>query len=118
MTTVKFDKAVKYQGVRYAPHEDFKVDDADVDQLKAAGATVLATDPVTPASQPEPQADEEEEIAEDQEPECAENVAKLKEELLGYTVAELTEFACERGIDLQKKTKKAEIYNIIVAALD
>ena len=118
MTTIKFDKAVKYNGVRYAAHESFKVDDADVDQLKKAGATVLATDPVIPPSQPEVQADEEDSVAEDQEPECAEDVTQLKEKLLEYTVPELIKFAEERGIDLQKKTKKAEIYNIVVAALD
>ena len=116
MTTVKFDKAVKYNGVRYAAHEVFKVDDADVEQLKKAGATVLAVDPVTPPAEPEGQADESDATAENEEP--REDVGKLKEELLEYTVAELVKFAEERSIDLQKKTRKAEIYNIIVAALD
>lgn len=119
MTTVKFDKSVKYQGVRYAAHEAFKVDDEDVDQLKKAGAIVLATEPVAPP-QPDPEGDGEETsgVADGQEEPSGENVAQLKEKLLEYTVPELVQFAEERGIDLQKKTKKAEIYNIIVASLD
>lgn len=114
MTTVKFDKSVKYQGVRYSAHEAFKVDDADVEQLKKAGATILAIEPVTPPAPPSDEAEQNED-AEGQEHD--EDVEQLKEELLGYTVPELTKFAEERGIDLQKKTKKAEIYNLIVAAI-
>ena len=117
MTTVKFDKSVKYQGVRYAAHEVFKVADEDVDQLKLAGATVLSVD--TPAEPPVPPVEEEEEgAAEGQQETEAEDAAQLKEKLLEYTVPELIKFAEEHNIDLQKKTKKAEIYNIIVAALD
>ena len=52
MTTIKFDKSVKYQGVRYAAHEAFKVNDSDVEELKKAGATVLSVETVTPP-QPE-----------------------------------------------------------------
>ena len=119
MTTVKFDKAVKYQGVRYAAHEAFKVEDADVAQLKMAGATVLATEEATT---PGPEsADEGQEGAgtqDGQEEQTNEDVAQLKEELLDYTVAELNKFAQERGIDLMGKTRKADIYNIIVAALN
>ena len=120
MTTVKFDKAVKYQGVRYAAHEAFKVEDNDVAQLKAAGATVLATEEATTPPGPE-SADEGQEGAgtqEGQEEQNNEDVAQLKEELLDYTVAELSKFAQERGIDLMGKTRKADIYNIIVAALN
>lgn len=121
MTTVKFDKSVKYQGVRYAAHEVFSVADEDVDQLKAAGATVLSSD--TPDTPPVPPVEEgtkeEEEIANDeQEQQPDEDVDQLKEKLLEYTVPELVKFAEERNIDLQKKTKKAEIYNIIVANLE
>jgi hypothetical protein len=116
MTTIKFDKSVKYQGVRYAAHEAFKVADEDVEDLKKAGAIVLATEAVSSPEkdeeQPEVEADEHE------EQESNEDVAQLKEKLLEYTVPELIKFAEERGIDLQKKTKKAEIYNIIVAALN
>lgn len=117
MTTVKFDKSVKYQGVRYAAHEAFKVEDADVAQLKIAGATVLATENTTP---PELPAEAQEGVAaqESQKGKGDENVAQLKEELITYTVAELTKFAQSRGIDLQCKTRKADIYNVIVAALN
>ena len=130
MTTIKFDKSVKYQGVRYAAHEAFKVADEDVDQLKAAGATVLSVDPpVTPPAPPvtppasgndgDKDADEDEEEEEQgQAQQSNEDVAQLKEKLLEYTVPELVKFAEEHNIDLQKKTKKAEIYNIIVAALE
>lgn len=116
MTTIKFDRSVKYNGVRYAAHEAFKVVDEDVEQLKKAGATVLAVENATP-----PAAEREEEldgVEEAQEHEDKEDVAQLKEKLLEYTVPELTKFAQDRGIDLQKKTKKAEIYNIIVSALN
>lgn len=115
MTTIKFDKSVKYQGVRYAAHEAFKVNDSDVEELKKAGATVLSVEPVTPP-QPEPNGEGEDGAQDNAD--GAEDVAKLKEDLLGYTVAELTQFAEERGIDLQGKTRKADIYNVIVAALD
>ena len=116
MTTVKFDKSVKYEGVRHAAHEAFKVADEDVAQLRAAGATVLSVDaPVTPPVDND-QGKVDEGAAYDQN--ADEDVAQLKEKLLEYTVPELVKFAQERNIDLQKKTKKAEIYNIIVAALD
>ena len=118
MTTIKFDKAVKYKGVRYAAHEAFKVDDADVEDLKNAGATILSVDaPVDPPAAQQPaQGNEDDDSAQAQQP--AEDVAQLKEKLLEYTVPELVKFAEERNIDLQKKTKKAEIYNIIVATLE
>ena len=113
MTTVKFDKSVKYQGVRYAAHEVFKVADEDVDQLKSVGATVLAVDsPVTP---PADNCNDKQDV-EDQTSD--EEIDQLKADLLERTVPELVKFAEERGIDLQHKTRKAEIYNIIVANLD
>lgn len=116
MTTVKFDRSVKYKGVRYAAHEAFKVEDSDVEQLKVAGATVLSVEPDT-TPQPEPDGKGEEEV-------CGETgvgdvtYPALKEQLLECTVAELTQFAKERGIDLNGKTRKADIYNVIVAALN
>lgn len=115
MTTVKFDRSVKYQGVRYAAHEAFKVNDSDVEELKKAGATVLSVETVTPP-QPEPTGTGEEEVSGVADSEEASY--SLKEALLDHTVAELTKFAQERGIDLQGKTRKADIYNVIVAALD
>ena len=123
MTRIKFDKSVKYQGVRYAAHEAFMVDNAEVDELKKAGAIVLLVEPDDAPEQPSEEADEDSTVEHEQAPEEQENgsredVAQLKEALLEYTVPELTKFAQERSIDLQKKTKKAEIYNIIVAALD
>lgn len=109
MTTIKFDRAVKYGGVRYAAHEAFKVDDADVEQLRQAGAIILSTEPVTPPQQ------EEDEV---QDEEVVEDVSQLKEDLLKYTVSQLVEFAAARNIDLGDKTRKADIYNIIVASLN
>ena len=116
MTTIKFDKSVKYKGVRYDAHEVFPVDDSDVDQLVKAGATVLAVEAVAPTS-PEPENSGEEKVEECQEEEVGYNVAELKEELLGYTVVELQKFAAEHNISTQGKTRKADIYNIIVASL-
>lgn len=113
MTTVKFDKSVKYQGVRYDAHEAFKVEDADVDALRAAGATVLAVD--TGDDTKSEDADENNDSQSEED--SVEDIATLKEELLEYSVPELITFAKERGIDLQKKTRKADIYNIIVASL-
>lgn len=120
MTTIKFDKAVKYKGVRYAAHEVFKVADEDVEKLKKAGATVLSVDPVAPPQSGPAGSDEDETNgnAGGQKNEDDEDVEKLKEKLLDYTVPELTQFAQDRGIDLQGKTRKADIYNVIVAALN
>lgn len=111
MTTVKFDHSVKYNGIRYAAHEVFKVEDKDVAELKKAGATVLLTD----ASEPEKTGDTEHESGEESSED--KDVDELKEAMLGYTVPELTKFAEANGIDLQGKTRKADIYNIIVAQL-
>ena len=116
MTTVKFDKSVKYQGVRYAAHESFEVADEDVAQLKEAGATVLSTDTVVPPIQAENLDSQDAECEESEEQVV--DTTSLKESLLEYTVADLVKFAEEHNIDLQKKTKKAEIYNIIVASLN
>lgn len=114
MTTIKFDKAVKYQGLRYAAHEAFKVEDSDVEELKKAGATVLSVEPIIP---PQPELTCSGEEGTDDSLDFTVDVKKLKEDLLSYTVADMIEFARANGIDLHKKTKKAEIYNIIVASL-
>lgn len=116
MTTVKFDKSVKYQGVRHAAHEAFKVDNGDVEQLKVAGAIVLSVD--EPEESGEESVDESyEESVEESEPASDKDVAQLKEELLNYTVPELVAFANDNAIDLMGKTRKADIYNIIVDSL-
>ena len=114
MTTLKFDKSVKYQGVRYAAHEVFCVEDKDVEELKKAGAVILSNhpDPEPPVVADGKEVEQESEATTEEV-----DVNKVKEELLGYTVPELVKFAEDHNIDLQKKTKKAEIYNIIIAAL-
>jgi len=108
MALVTFNKSVKYKDVRYEANKAFEVDDCDVEELKRVGATVLVVKvdtPPTPPAEPEGEADK------------GEDVAKLREDLLGYTVPELVQFAEKRGIDLQGKTRKADIYNLIVANL-
>ena len=61
---------------------------------------------------------EKQEEEQEQEEAKVEDEAKQKEALIGNTVPELIEFAKERGIDLQGKTKKADIFNHIVASLN
>lgn len=122
MTTVKFDHSVKYNGIRYAAHEVFKVEDEDIAELKKAGATVLFTDTSESPNQPDEGKGEPEQTGDGEHESGDESiqdkdVAKMKEALLGYTVPELTKFAEDNGIDLQGKTRKADIYNIIVAQL-
>lgn len=115
MTTVKFDHAVKYAGVRHAAHEVFPVKDSDIDALIKAGAIIMsAAEPNTPAGEADNESDEDEKPADNEN----DDTNALREELLGYTTSELTAFAKERGIDLQGKTRKADIYNVIVASLD
>lgn len=113
MFTIKFDKAVKYKGVRYAAHTAFDVEDGDIAELKQAGAIVLEEKPETPAE------GELEEGVEDEEALIVDDANTVsKEELLEYTAPELIKFAKGKGIDLQGKTRKADIYNIIVASLN
>lgn len=122
MTTVKFDHSVKYNGIRYAAHTVFKVEDKDVAELKKSGAIVLSTDTPEPPAQPdegkgEPEQNGGAENETGAESDEDKDVAELKEALLGYTVPELTKFAEDNDIDLQGKTRKADIYNVIVAHL-
>lgn len=118
MTTVKFDHSVKYNGIRYAAHESFTVEDTDVEALKKAGAQVLSTS--TPPAAPQ----ESNEDAEGGQEETADasvedtDVEALREELLSYKLEELVKFAEEHDIDLQGKTRKADVYNIIVASFE
>ena len=116
MITVKFDKSVKYAGVRYGAHVAFKVNEADIDELKNSGAIVLAVEQSATAPVPT-SCDEGKECVDTQQSQKGDNVEELRLTLLEYTVAELTEFAKEREIDLMGKTRKADIYNLIVAAL-
>ena len=121
MITVKFDHSVKYNGIRYAAHEAFAVEDKDIDALKSAGATVLsAEEDLTSSAGNDENANAPtgEEAGDDTNGEGKEDVKLLKEALLDFTAPQLTAFAEENGIDLQGKTRKADIYNIIVAAIN
>ena len=119
MTTVKFDKTVKYRGVRYPAHVAFDVADKDVEQLREAGATVLAVNPEVPELAPVSDGVIElMKIATSEVHESDENIEKMKEALLEYTLVELTQFAKDHNIDLHGKTRKADVYNMIVASLN
>ena len=126
MTTVKFDHRVKYDKVWYPAHTVFDVEDKDVPELKKLGCQVLSYNE-TPAQPSTPPADKPAENADDADESTVDNgqdegsdediVADIKEELLMYTTAQLQAFAKENDIDLQGKTRKADIYNLIVASL-
>ena len=122
MATVKFDHRVKYAKVWHPAHTVFDVEDRDVPELKKLGCQVLSyneapAQPSTPpAYDPAENADDANESAVDNGPD-EDTVADIKEELLTYTAAQLQAFAKENDIDLQGKTRKADIYNLIVASL-
>lgn len=122
MATVKFDHRVKYAKVWHPAHTVFDVEDKDVPELKKLGCQVLSyneapAQPSTPpADDPDENADEADESAVDNGQD-EDTVADIKEELLTYTTAQLQAFAKENDIDLQGKTRKADIYNLIVASL-
>lgn len=122
MATVKFDHRVKYARVWHPAHTVFDVEDKDVPELKKLGCQVLSyneapAQPSTPpADDPAENADDADEIAVDNGQD-EDTVADIKEELLTYTTAQLQAFAKENDIDLQGKTRKADIYNLIVASL-
>lgn len=110
MTTVKFDKSVKYEGIRYPAHKTFEVKDSDVRELRKSGATVLSVAPDI----------NDDEIIEETESGTTTNedtASQLKEAMLKYSVPQLIKYAQEHNIDLQGKTRKADIYNIIVSTL-
>lgn len=122
MTIVKFDHAVKYNGVRYDAHEVFKVEDKDVEGLKKSGVTVLAVEePETPpADNPSTEGDAGEASGEDGKASATQTVemfTKFKEELLEYTVPQMIKLATDYDIDLQGKTRKADIYNVIIETI-
>ena len=126
MATVKFDHRVKYAKVWHPAHTVFDVEDKDVPGLKKLGCQVLSYNeaPAQPSTPPD---DDPAENADDtnespvdsgqDEGSDEDTVAGIKEELLTYTTAQLQAFAKENDIDLQGKTRKADIYNLIVASL-
>lgn len=138
MATVKFDHRVKYAKVWHPAHTVFDVEDKDVPELKKLGCQVLSYNE-EPAQPSTPPADDHAESADDADESKVDNgqddasedtvgdsqnegsdegnVADIKEELLTYTTAQLQAFAKENDIDLQGKTRKADIYNLIVASL-
>lgn len=126
MATVKFDHRVKYAKVWHPAHTVFDVEDKDVPELKKLGCQVLSYNEA-PAQPSTPPADDHAENADDADESTVGNGqdegsdedtgADIKEELLTYTTAQLQAFAKENDIDLQGKTRKADIYNLIVASL-
>lgn len=126
MATVKFDHCVKYAKVWHPAHTVFDVEDKDVPELKKLGCQVLSYNEA-PAQPSTPPADDHAENADDADEIKVDNgqdegsdegtVADIKEDLLTYTTAQLQAFAKENDIDLQGKTRKADIYNLIVASL-
>lgn len=86
MAQVKFVNKVKYNGVMYAAHTPFQVDDKDVDALVAKGAIVTVA----------PEGGEK-------------SIDKMK-------VDELKAYAEENGIDIAGLEKKSDILAAIKAA--
>ena len=126
MATVKFDHRVKYAKVWYPAHTAFDVEDKDIPELKELGCQVLSYNEA-PAQPFTPSTDDSAENTDDADENTIDSghdegsdentVADIKEELLTYTTAQLQEFAKENDIDLQGKTRKADVYNLIVATL-
>lgn len=100
MYKVKFATSVKYKGKRHPAHTVFDAADEDIKSLVKAGATI---------------------IEKPKQPDNSDGGDKAEQGALPVTpemtLAELTQFAEDNDIDLQGKTKKAEIYNIIVEAI-
>ena len=117
MATVKFDHRVKYAKVWHPAHTVFDVEDKDVPELKKLGCQVLSYDeaPTQPSTPPADNLSESADYADEGGDEGT--VADIKEELSTYTTAQLQAFAKKNDIDLQGKTRKADIYNLIVASL-
>lgn len=126
MVTIKFDHRVKYDKVWHPAHTVFDVEDKDVPELKKLGCQVLSYNGA-PAQPSTPPADDLAENSDDAYESAVANgqnegsdedpVTDIKEDLLTYTTAQLQAFAKENDIDLQGKTRKADIYNLIVASL-
>ncbi len=129
MASVKFDHRVKYNRQWHPAHTAFDVKDADLPQLVKLGAHVLSRgekpkeeDPGTGTTQTQDNGENSGETGENSGNNASgdkgeDSTATLKEELLGYKVDELIAFAQEHNIDLKGKTRKSDVYNIIVASL-
>ena len=101
MATVKFDHRVKYAKVWHPAHTVFDVEDKDVPELKKLGCQVLSYNeaPAQPSTPP------------------AYDPAENADDAYESAVDNGQAFAKENDIDLQGKTRKADIYNLIVASL-
>ena len=106
MYKVKFPVTVKYKRTKHPAHTVFEVDDADIQNLVKAGATIIEK-PAPVVTPPVNSAEDDTEKDNDTQETVTPNM----------TVAELTAFAESKGIDIGGKTKKAEIFNTIVEAL-
>lgn len=107
MAKVKFDKSVRYNKVRYPAHVVFDVADKDIPELQKAGAIIMSAPTATAST---------ETVKEPLTQPIQVDTFPTNEELLTYTVEELTQFAKEHDIDLQGRTRKADLFNLIVAA--
>lgn len=92
MATVYFDTMVIYNAKLYKAKEYIEVKDNEVEQLKQEGAHVVGE------PKPKPKVD--------------------VTTLVTMKVDELVKFAEANDIDLGNATKKADIFNTIVAALE
>lgn len=129
MASVKFDHRVKYNRQWHPAHTAFDVKDDDLPQLVKLGAHVLSRgekpkeeDPDKDTTQTQGSGENSGETGENSGnnasgDEGEDPTAALKEELLSYKVDELIAFAQKNDIDLKGKTRKSDIYNIIVASL-
>lgn len=115
MTAIKFDKSVRYKGIRYPAHVVFEVDNCDLEAMKQAGAIVMRVveeepkKPVAAVQEPAVEAPAAE------EPKMS--IEEIREMLLASTSVQIAEFAKKENINLMGKTRKADMFNIIVEAM-
>lgn len=119
MTAIKFDKSVRYKGIRYPAHVVFEVDNCDLEAMKQAGAIVMRVveeEPKKPvAAVQEPVAEPAVEAPAAEEPKMS--IEEIREMLLASTSVQIAEFAKKENINLMGKTRKADMFNIIVEAM-
>lgn len=115
MSAVKFDKSVRYKGIRYPAHVVFEVDNCDVDAMQQAGAIIVRKDE-EPAVEAAPVV-EEPAVEEAVEGEHKMTIEEIREMLLASTGVQIAEFAKKENINLMGKTRKADMFNIIVEAM-